>query len=57
MVEQPGIFGIDERYGASSAAGDPLKWPGVCDFKLSQLQLPAALSSVMRLRNIKANAV
>ncbi len=44
MANQPGFFDIDERYGALSAAGDPLeRLCGVIDFELFRSRLLAAL--------------
>ena len=44
MIGQPGFFDLDERYGALSAAGDPLeRLAAVVDFELLRGELDAAL--------------
>src|ERR671918_1336806 len=45
MVRQPGLFDLDERYAALSAAGDPLeRLAAVVDFELFRGELAAALA-------------
>jgi len=45
MPGQPGLFDVDERYGALSAAGDPLeRLTAVVDFELFRPELDAALA-------------
>ena len=45
MVRQPGLFDLDERYAALSAAGDPLeRLAAVVDFELFRPELEAALA-------------
>ena len=40
MAGQPGFFDLDERYGALSAAGDPLeKLAGVVNFEVFRYRL------------------
>jgi len=44
MAGQPGFFDLDERYGALSAAGDPLeKLSGVVNFEVFRYRLEKAL--------------
>jgi IS5 family transposase len=44
MAAQPGLFDLDERYGALSAMGDPLeRLAAVLDFELFRSELDAAL--------------
>ena len=44
MASQPAFFDIDDQYGASSAAGDPLeRFSGVIDFEFVRSRLLAAL--------------
>jgi IS5 family transposase len=44
MAGQPGVFDLDERHGALSAAGDPLeRLAEVVDFELFRAELDAAL--------------
>jgi IS5 family transposase len=51
MVGQPGFFDLDERYGALSAAGDPLeRLAQVVDFELFRGELDAALERSERAR-------
>lgn len=45
MMAQPGLFDVDERLAALSAAGDPLeRLSGVVDFELFRPVLDAALA-------------
>ena len=51
MVRQPGLFDLDERYAALSAAGDPLeRLLAVVDFELLRSELEAALERSDRTR-------
>ncbi len=51
MAEQPGFFDVDERYGALSAAGDPLeRLAAVVDFEIFRPVLNAALARSDRSR-------
>jgi transposase, IS5 family len=51
MAGQPGLFDLDERYAALSAAGDPLERLGaVVDFALFRAELEAALERSDRAR-------
>jgi len=44
MARQPGLFDLEERYAALSAAGDPLeRLAAVVDFELFRPELDAAL--------------
>jgi len=44
MAGQPGLFDLDERYAALSAAGDPLeRLAAMVDFVLFRPELDAAL--------------
>jgi transposase, IS5 family len=55
MVGQPGFFDLDERYGALSAAGDPLaRLAQVVDFELFWGELDAALERSERARGGRA---
>jgi transposase, IS5 family len=51
MAGQPGLFDLDERYGALSAAGDPLeRLRSVVDLELFRGELDAALERSDRAR-------
>ena len=51
MAGQPGLFDLDERYGALSAAGDPLeRLASAVDFELFRIELGAALDRSDRSR-------
>ena len=51
MIGQPGFFDLDERYGALSAAGDPLeRLAAVVEFQLLRGELDAALDRSDRPR-------
>ena len=51
MVGQPGLFDLDERYAALSAAGDPLeRLAAVVDFELFRAELDDALARSDRAR-------